>query len=315
MIQHVLVLGATGGTGTAIVDACLARDLTVTVFGRSLTKLRAHFPSHVSYAQGDVFDAASIVTAGAEADLIIQCAAVPYHETVARQLPLAESVMTAAKQLGVRVVYVDGIYAYGASTGHPVSETAPLRPISKKGQIKAQLTQLLFSDIFQTVPTCLIRLPDYFGPSAQASSYLGLTLMGIAACKPTFYIGSRSVSREYIFLPDAAEMILNVALSETNFTGIWNIPGQQITGDRLIKLASDASGDHKPLFTLTKPALRFLGLFDADLKEIVEMYYLTKKPVILDGRKYQEAFGDLIETSFEHSVPFTIGKIALAHQK
>ncbi len=314
MKPHVLVVGATGGTGTAIVAACLARNLSVTVFGRSLPKLKAQFPVNVAYAQGDVFDSASIVAAGRNSDLIFQCAAVPYHETVSRQLPLAESVMAAAQQIGARVVYIDGIYAYGASTGQPIAESAPLRPISKKGQVKAQLARLLFNGRFSTVPTCLIRLPDYFGPSARASSYLGLTMMGIAACKPTFYIGKRSVAREYIFLPDAAEMVLNVATSDTHFTGIWNIPGQRITGDNLLKLANEASGNHMPLFTLTKPALRFLGLFDADLKEIVEMYYLTKKPVILDSHKYQAVFGKPVKTPFERSIPYTIGQIALTHK-
>lgn len=308
-MKRVLVLGATGGTGSSIVQELLDRKVEVVVFGRSLEKLKQRWPAAADWRVGDIFDTQSIISAGNDCDLIFQCAAIPYHQTTTLQLPLGESVMNAALKLQSKVIFIDGIYAYGKSRNRLTRETDPLQPVSQKGRIKKQLSDLIFSQKYQGVPTALIRLPDYFGPTARASSYLGMTMQGIAQRKPTVFIGRQSVPREFIYLPDAAKMIVSLAENEQAFHQAWNIPGQIISGHELIKIARHASGSKMPVVSLTKPLLRVSGLFDADIREIVEMYYLTKNPVYLDGHKYLKNIGPIEATPFVTSITETINGI------
>ena len=39
--------------------------------------------------------------------------------------------------------------------------------------------------------------------------------------------------------------------------------------------------------------IQFIGLFDKQMKEFVEMLYLTEKPVVLSGEKYEKCIGEL----------------------
>jgi len=305
-MKRVLVLGATGGTGSAIVQELLNKHLQVVVFGRSLKKLKQRWPSASDWRVGDVFDYQSIVAAGKDCGTIFQCAAIPYHLTASQQLPLGKSVMQAAQILKSRVVFIDGIYAYGAALGRPVRETDALKPVSKKGAIKRDLAELIFSQQYRDVAVALMRLPDYYGPTARKSSYLGMTLIGIAKHQPTIFIGQQSVEREFVYLPDAAKMIVQLADKVSAYHQAWNIPGQKITGRELVRLAKQTAGSRAPVMSLTKPLLWLCGWFDADIREIVEMYYLTKWPVFLDGEKFRETIGPVVATPFSVGIAQTI---------
>ncbi|MDZ5610676.1 SDR family NAD(P)-dependent oxidoreductase, partial [Bacillus pseudomycoides] len=117
-MKKVIVLGATGGTGQAIVSELLSRNIQVIAFGRSENKLKELMKEHdptslLTYKLGDIFDYGTIVEAAKDADVIFQCANVQYHEMAEKLLLLGESVMKAADILGKKIVIVDGIYVYG----------------------------------------------------------------------------------------------------------------------------------------------------------------------------------------------------------
>ncbi|PWG00496.1 hypothetical protein DCM90_06105 [Levilactobacillus bambusae] len=80
MTQTVLVLGATGGTGQAIVHELLMRDVKVRVFGRNRQRLESLWPN-VETVMGDIFNLADLIRAMQAVDVVIQCAAIPYSQT------------------------------------------------------------------------------------------------------------------------------------------------------------------------------------------------------------------------------------------
>ncbi|MBS4162089.1 SDR family NAD(P)-dependent oxidoreductase, partial [Klebsiella pneumoniae] len=110
-MEKAIVLGATGGTGQAIVSELLSRNKQVIAFGRSEKKLKQLMKEHhstalLTYKLGDVFDYKTIVEAAKDADVIFQCANVQYHEMAEKLLLLGESVMKAANILGKKIVIV-----------------------------------------------------------------------------------------------------------------------------------------------------------------------------------------------------------------
>lgn len=52
--------------------------------------------------------------------------------------------------------------------------------------------------------------------------------------------------------------------------------------------------------------IKFIGLFDKQMKEYVEMLYLTEKPVMLSGEKYEEHIGILPKTPYYEGLKETI---------
>ncbi|MCM3238729.1 SDR family NAD(P)-dependent oxidoreductase [Heyndrickxia oleronia] len=310
-MKKVIVLGATGGTGTAIVEELLNRGITTIAFGRSLTKLnqlkqKLGNSELLTLHVGNAFDDRSIYEASKDADVIFQCVAVPYEEMEKSQLTLGKAVMTAADKLGKKIVFVDGIYPYGRATKKFVDEEHTKNPHTKKGKIKLELEKLILSDQFKKAMPLIARLPDYYGPSSNLNSYLGMTLLNISKGKLSSYIGSLNIPREYIYLPDAAKMIVELAGNSRAYRQNWNIPGNIITGRMFVHLAKVASGTNKSVISLNKTIIRMIGWFSPVMREMVEMSYLTETPVYLDGNKYNQQIGPIIQTPFEIGIPRTI---------
>lgn len=67
-MEKAIVLGATGGSGQAIVSELLSRELEVIAFGRSESKLKRLMKENgstplLTYKLGDIFDYTTIIEA------------------------------------------------------------------------------------------------------------------------------------------------------------------------------------------------------------------------------------------------------------
>lgn len=302
-MKTAIVLGATGGTGKAMVSELLERGIKVIAFGRTEDKLKGlveahHFNQYLSYKLGDIFDYQTIVNAAKGADVMFQCANVKYQEMEEQLQLLGESVMKAADTLGMKIVVVDGIYVYG----HQIAkgdENHPQHPHTKKGKIRVEFENLIFSNKWKHAKALIVRLPDYYGPTSQ-TSYLQFTLEGMAAQKVSVFLGNLKTPREYVYLPDAAKMIVNIAEKDDNYGENWNVPGAGlISGKQIIKIARDVTENRKMVIPLKKKTIRLIGLFDPLMREVVEMMYLTKEGFVLSGEKYEKRVGPVPKTPFK----------------
>ncbi|MCM3674802.1 SDR family NAD(P)-dependent oxidoreductase [Peribacillus simplex] len=309
-MKKAIVLGATGGSGQVIVSELLSRGKEVIAFGRSESKLEQLMKEHdhsqqLTYRIGDIFDYKTIVEAAEDAEVIFQCANVPYQEMALRLLSLGESVMKAADILGKKIVIVDGIYVYG----HQVAkgdENHPKQPHTKKGKIRVEFEKLIFSQKWKNAKALIVRLPDYYGATSQ-NSYLQPTLNGLAANKMTVFIGDLKTPREYVYLPDAAKMIVEIAEKDDSYGEDWNIPGPGlISGNEIIQIARQVTGQKKIVIPLTKNIIQMLGFFNPFMKEVVEIMYLTKEGFILDGEKYENRIGSIPKTPYKEGMEETL---------
>lgn len=314
-MKKAIVIGATGGTGAAILEELIKGNVDTIAFGRTREKLAQVAkslgnPDHLSIAVGDAFKVQDVLAAAEGADVLFHCANVPYHEMVSKLIPLGEAIMEAANQRSMKVVVVDGIYPYGRKQMDKANEEHPKQPHTKKGKTRLAFEQMLFSSRWNQAQTMIVRLPDYFGPTANQASYLGSTLESIAAGKPALFIGNMRVPREFVYLPDAAKMIVELAFRDFAYGQNWHIPGAGvISGTEIVRIAQKASGAVKPVLPLGKISLSVLGIFLPVMKEIVEMLYLTEDPFILSGEKYERLIGPIPATKFEDAIPATIQQL------
>ncbi|MCC0563311.1 NAD-dependent epimerase/dehydratase family protein [Brevibacillus borstelensis] len=311
-MEKAIVVGATGGTGAAITEELVKRGIRTVAFGRSLQKLERlrdglGNPENLTLAAGDAFRPHDIVRAAEGADVLFHCANVPYHEMESKLIPLGESVMEAAGQLSLKVVAIDGIYPYGRRQMERVTEDHPKQPHTRKGKTRLAYEQMLFDSRWKRARVMIVRLPDYYGPTANEASYLGSTLEAIAAGRMAFFIGNMRVPREYVYLPDAAFMIAELAAKEEAYGENWNIPGAGlISGKEIVRIARQASGSSKPVIPLGRGGLALLGMFVPVMKEVIEMLYLTEEPLVLSGEKYESLIGPIRATAFEEGIGRTV---------
>lgn len=311
MINKAVVLGATGGVGHPLVAELVSRGIETVAFGRSMAKLEAMArelgnPPLLKLEAGDAFVPDDIVRAAQGAEVIFHSANVPYHEMASRLLPLGQSVMEASERLGVKVVVVDGIYPYGRRTMEKATEEHPKQPHTRKGKVRLAYEELILNPRWKRARPLIVRLPDYYGPSAQAS-YLSMTMQAIAEGKPTAFIGTMRIPREFVYLPDAAAMIVNIASRDASYGQNWHIPGPApISGEELVRIARRASGKRRAVVPLGRTVLTLIGAFNPVLKEVVEMLYLTEEPFLLSGEKYEREIGPLKWTPHSQAIEATI---------
>lgn len=311
-MKKAIVIGATGGTGAAVAEELVKRGIKTVAFGRSRQKLeqlsaRLGHPKHLSIAIGDAFRPDNIVSAAEGAEVMFHCANVPYHEMVSKLIPLGESIMEAADRLRLKVVAIDGIYPYGRRQMDRVTEEHTKQPHTKKGKTRLAYEKMLFNERWSKTKVMIVRLPDYYGPTANEASYLGSTLESIAAGKMAFFIGNMHVPREFVYLPDAAFMITELAAREDAYGQNWHIPGAGvISGKEIVRIARQASGSTKTVIPLGRVGLSLLGLAVPVMKEVVEMLYLTEEPLVLSGDKYERLIGPARATKFEVGIMNTV---------
>ncbi|WP_179945178.1 SDR family NAD(P)-dependent oxidoreductase [Paenibacillus durus] len=311
-MEKAIVIGATGGTGAAITEELVKRGIRTIAFGRSRQKLE-HFagklgnPAHLTLAVGDAMRPDDIVAQAGGADVLFHCANVPYNEMVNKLIPLGESVMEAAERLAIKVVAIDGIYPYGRKQMDLVTEEHPKQPHTKKGKVRLDYERMLFSKRWSKAKVMIVRLPDYYGPTANEASYLGSTLEAIAAGKMAFFVGNMHVPREFVYLPDAAAMVAELAGKDFAYGQNWNIPGAGIiSGREIVRIAQAASGQVKPVIPLKKLGLSMLGMSVPVMKEVIEMLYLTEDPLTLSGDKYKRLIGPITATPFQEGITSTV---------
>lgn len=314
-MEKAIVVGATGGTGASVVEELVKRGIRTVAFGRSRQKLeqlsaRLGHSEHLTIAVGDAFRPDNIVSASEGADVLFHCANVPYHEMISKLIPLGESVMEAADRLSIKVVAIDGIYPYGRRQMARATEEHPKQPHTRKGKVRLAYEKMLFDQRWSRAKVMIARLPDYYGPTANEASYLGSTLEAIAAGKMAFFIGNMHVPREFVYLPDAAFMITELAGRDDAYGQNWHIPGAGlISGKEIERIARQASGSAKPVIPLGRVGLSLLGMAVPVMKEVVEMLYLTEEPLVLSGEKYERLIGPVRATAFEKGITVTVREL------
>ena len=300
-MQKALVVGASGGMGYSVVQELSSRGISVTAFARSRDKLEKLFGNnpHVTIYAGDLFQVEDLEEAAQGVDVIFQAANIPYSEWETKLLVMMSNIIETAKKHSAKLAFVDNIYAYGRSTGETVNERTPKNPHTKKGMIRLQVEELIK---ISKVPALIAHFPDFYGPNAE-SSLLHYTLVNVIKNKKASYVGDQSIAREFIYTPDGARAIVELSLNEQAYGQSWNIPAHDvISGDEIIKTIRDITDYQKGVSTISKKMIQFIGLFNRQMREAVEMYYLNEEPVVLNGEKYEKLIGPLPRTSYREGL-------------
>jgi nucleoside-diphosphate-sugar epimerase len=79
-----------------------------------------------------------------------------------------------------------------------------------------------------------------------------------------------------------------------------------ITGRQLVEEIREITGYQKGVSTVSKNMIRFLGIFNRGMKEVVEMFYLNEEPVVLNGEKYEQHIGPVPRTSYREGLRQTL---------
>ena len=298
------VVFGTGPVGLAITDELTRTGRRVRVVSRSG---RAAVGTGVEVMAGDVTDRAFARTASAGASVVYFALNPPYHRWPELFPALQESVLDGAAAAGAKLVAMENVYMYGPTGGRPLTEDVPASPTTRKGRVRAEMTERLFAaHRAGTVRATAGRASDVFGPrvidSAAGSTVFGRAIAG----KPAQVAGDPDLPHTYSYAPDIGRALVTLGDRDDALGRAWHLPGPEtVSTRRFAELVFAAAARPPKVQAAPSIVFRAMGLFNPAMREMVEMLYEFREPFILDSSAFTGTFGGSV-TPLEQAIRETI---------
>ncbi|HTE25592.1 NAD-dependent epimerase/dehydratase family protein [Flavitalea sp.] len=302
-MNHIL-LGANGTIGNALIPLIQKNGEDLRLVSR-----RAMQVEGAETFAADVLDRDKVFEAVKGADIVYLLIGLKYEAKVwERDWPvIMRNVIDACKASGAKLVYFDNAYMYGRVHGY-ISETTPYKPISRKGKVRAAIATMLQDEMKAgTIKAIIARAVDFYGPGVTDKSAAGtLVFSNMKKKKKAQWFINAEVPRSYNYVPDAAESLYKLAMTESAYGQVWHLPAVKppLTGKEFIELAAKYMGAEEKFTVLPKFVLKLIGFFNPFLREIYEMHYQDEFPFLFDSSKFEREFR-MEPTSYEEAIKKT----------
>jgi nucleoside-diphosphate-sugar epimerase len=295
-----VVLGAAGGTGSAVVRELAARGLRV----RAVTRRgAADAPEGVEQLAADVGSAEGARRACTGADVVYHCAQPPYTKWPELFPPLTQAVIDGAAATGAKLVFADNLYVYGPPEG-PMTEETPQRAQGKKGRTRIAMADAVMGAHSDGRLRCTIgRSSDYYGPRGTAST-IGENLMRpVVRGKRARWLGALDQPHTLNYLEDMARALVTLGQRDAADGQAWHLPAAEpLTGRQFLELAFKTAGQAPRIAVASRAMIRITGLFNPLVRELNETLYQFERPFVSDASKFQRAFGPFDPTPHREAV-------------
>ena len=294
-----VVVGASGGTGRALVRELVQRGRQVRAVNRSG---RVAAPAGVEVLAGDATDVERMREVCRGAGVVYNAVNVPFVQWRDTFPAAVDGVLAGAEAADARMVFVDDTWMYGRVSG-PMTEDLPYRPVSDKGVLRAWLAEkVLAAHSSGRVRTVIGRAPELYGPAVE--SVLGRNLFGPSVEKGrALWVGDLDQPLGPMFIDDFAYGLADLGEHDVALGQVWHLPTPPPTTARQL-LALVAAQVRRPVraVRLGPTSARALGLVWSVAREGAEMLYQFRQPHSVDATKYQTAFSAGKVTPYERGV-------------
>ncbi|HLI96865.1 MAG TPA: NAD-dependent epimerase/dehydratase family protein [Candidatus Baltobacteraceae bacterium] len=292
-LGSIALFGAGGAVGHALGEELSRRGVPYREVGRSKA------------VHADFFTGEGVREAAQGIDTIFYLAGAPYTEFFKHPI-MVRNALDAARAASVkRFVHVAPVYSYGSPRTHPVPETQPHAPQTRKGRFRLEQEQAVLEQHGDAMRTMVVHLPDFYGPHADLS-YANAFMRDALSGKTATWIGPLDAQREFIFTGDIAQPLLALAAVDSAYGRCWNLGGVSIRARDFIDTVFTVLGTKPKYRAMPKAMLQAVGLFVPMLREVAEMYYLFSDGFVLDEGALQACIGPLAKTPIRDGVQRTI---------
>jgi nucleoside-diphosphate-sugar epimerase len=282
-----VVFGA-GPLGRYTAVALLEMGHTVRLINRSGQMAAA--PAGAEIVASDAYDVAKNreVTRGATA--VYQCAQPHYHAWAQKFPPLQRAILDGAAANGAKLVVGDNLYMYGRFSG-PLREDSPINPHTQKGKVRAAMAQeVLNAHASGKIRAAIGRASDFFGPYDTALT--DYAIRPAVQGKPVNLLGRADQPHSFTYVKDFGRLLATLGARDEAAGQVWFAPSNPpVTQAAFVKLLEAELGRPVQARVAGPLLMRFLGLFNKEMAETVEMMYEWLHPFVIDSSKAEKAFG------------------------
>ncbi len=298
-----VVVGASGGTGSALVRELVARGRRVRAVNRSG---QLAVPDGVEVAAGDATDPERMREVCRGAGVVYNAVNVEFLKWRESFPAAIDGVLAGAEAARARMVFVDDTWMYGRVNA-PMTESLPYRPVSNKGVLRAWLAErVLAAHASGRVRTVIGRAPELYGPVVE--SVLGRNLFGPALGRGrALWVGELDQPLGPMLIDDFAHGLAELGERDEALGQAWHVPTPPpITARVFLTMLFAQMQRPVKVLRITEARARALGLVWPVLREGAEMLYQFRQPHSVDATAYRTAFGDGRVTPYEQGIEQTL---------
>lgn len=228
------------------------------------------------------------VQAAAGSQVVYNCTNATYYRWAELLPSLFSGILEAAIRSEARLVTVDNLYMYGL-VDRPMTEDLPNGAIGPKGRLRGELSdQIMRAHADGRVRATIIRASDFYGPGVENALLGGRAFRPLSAGKPVLAVANPDIPHSFTYVPDLVAAVALLGENPESDGKIWHAPtAAPISTREMLVLAGG-----KPRLIVLKPwSLRLIGLFDKNVRELLETYYMWDRPYRLDSSKFEREFG------------------------
>ncbi|MHA1200331.1 MAG: NAD-dependent epimerase/dehydratase family protein [Candidatus Heimdallarchaeaceae archaeon] len=303
-----VVLGATGGLGSAVVFELSKRERSVVAVTRNIQKAKKLFQDiNVEIRQADLMDQKDTIDAVQGSDVVYHCANVNYTKWLKEFPIINNNILAAVKEVGANLVFADNLYMYGKMQGDKISEEHPLNAESKKGKLRIRLAeQILDAHSNGEINAVIVRFGDFYGPNV-VNGFTKPLLENPVKGKAATWLEDLDKKHSLMYIRDAARGMVTASEHPNSYGQIFHVEGAEpVTGREFISMIFQELNQEPKMKVLSENTIKILSLFIPIVKELKELIYEWKYPFIIDGTKYASTFKTTEHTSHNVAIKETL---------
>lgn len=223
------------------------------------------------------------------------------------QWPLImKNVIEACKTYKAKLVFFDNVYAYGLVKGW-MKEDSLVNPASKKGEVRAQIAQMIMSEVEKGhLDAIIARAADFYGPNTPLSFATVTVFHNLKKGKTAQWFIDANKKHSMTYTPDAGKATAILGNTISAYNQIWHLPTDKnvLTGKEFIEIAAKAFGVQPRYTVLKRWMIQMVGMFVPVVKESIEMLYQNEYDYLFDSTKFEKAF-NFTPTSYQDGIMAT----------
>jgi nucleoside-diphosphate-sugar epimerase len=282
------ILGAGGSIGQELAKELSVYTNQIRLVSRNPQKVN---PTDELFA-ADLPDKAQIDKAVAGSEVVYITVGFEYDIKVWREKwpALMQYTIDACKKHKAKLVFFDNVYMYDRTHLYHMTEETPVKPSSKKGEIRAQIAGMLLDEVNRGSLTALIaRSADFLGP--KNSIIVETVHKNLLAGKKADWFADASKLHSYTFTPDAAKATAILGNTPDAYNQVWHMPtSKPLTGKQWVELFAKEMGVKPEVRAVPLWLLSILGIFKPIMKELHEMAYQYDRDYVFKSDKFEKRF-------------------------
>lgn len=286
-----VILGAGGAIGNELARELVKYEKNLRLVSRNPHKIN----ETDELISGDITNKDVVDEAVRGANVVYLTAGLEYKAKVWQQKwpVIMRNVIESCKKNSARLVFFDNAYMYDPSYLNNLTETTPVKPITKKGKVRAQIAETLLEEVQKgEVNAMIVRAADFYGPQVETSVMMETVYKRYRSGKKAIWMGNPKCVHSMTYTVDAAKATALLGNTPDAYNTVWHLPteSEKLTGREWISLFAEAMHVEPKYMTMSGTVIKLIGFIIPFFREIGEMMYQFEKDYYFNCDKFKKRF-------------------------